>query len=160
MQMEELNAVYFPLAQRQKALLQALSQHNVPFSSGWFNGHYSKRSDGSYQMDYYPIPVVSVAGLCDIELNFDSTTVSAKLSREAALRFSPDDFPDIPFEAYGVEDYLADFYLAGMTAAQLWQNIEQSREREIGFQFRFPADVTGEALWAFAQRLRKNRFYY
>ncbi len=160
MQMEELNAVYFPLAQRQKEFLAILSQQNVPFSSGWFNGHFSKRSDGSYQMDYFPIPVVSITGLCDIELNFDSVTVSTKLSRENALRFCFEDFPDIPFEAYGVEDYLADFYLAGMTAAQLRQNIERSRETEIGFQFRFPTDVAGEALCAFAGLLREKQFYY
>ena len=160
MRIEDLNAIYFPLAQRQKEFLRVLAQQNVPFSSGWYNGHYSKRSDGSYQMDYFPIPVISITALCDVEFNFDSVTVSTKLSREAALRFSPDDFSDIPFEAYGVEDYLADFYLDGMTLTQLQQNIERSRETEIGFQFRFPTDVAGEALCAFAGLLREKQFYY
>ena len=31
-------------------------------------------------MDYYPIPVISIKGYCDIEIEIDEITISTKLS--------------------------------------------------------------------------------
>ena len=38
-------------------------------TSGFYNGHYHKNAAGLYQADTYPIPVISVMGLCDLEID-------------------------------------------------------------------------------------------
>ena len=78
-----LNQFYKPLNDQMRALLPLLKDwHGMKITCGWFNGHYHKDAAGEYQKDVYPIPVISVMGLCDIEIDFDGTTVTAKLSRE------------------------------------------------------------------------------
>lgn len=79
----------------------------------WYNIHYYKNDDGDWSRASYPVPVISIKGYCDIEIQFEAITVSAKLKRGTALEYSYDKIMKYEYEAYGVEDYLADFYYAG-----------------------------------------------
>ena len=157
---EALNRLYEPLHTKCCSLLAHLKGHALAASMGWYNGHYSKNADGQYAMDYYPIPVISVAGCCDIEIGFEQLSVTAKLARSKACQYAFEKLADIPFEAFGVEKYLTDLYDRGMTLAQLRQNIEESREAEIGFSFLFPPETGNEALSAFIAFLHSEGFYY
>ena len=66
-----LNEAYLPLHTQARALEDALTGwHGHRITHGFFNGHYHKAADGQFQMDVYPIPVISVMGLCDIEMLF------------------------------------------------------------------------------------------
>ena len=125
---------------------------------GWFSGHYEKDGDGEYSRNDYPIPVISVKGYCDIEVNPDCVTVTAKRKRRDVLE---GDFEKsfakltaYPFEAFGVEGYLDGFYQPGMTLEQFRENVKNSREADLGF------DVTGEQIYEFAKLLRREQFYY
>lgn len=158
--LEKINAVYSRLEQKRAELLQALCGQAVGCVSGWYNGHYRRTESGDYQMESFPIPVISVKDCCDIEIHFDSVTVSAKLSRSDALACSFEKFADIPFEVYGVENYLLDLYIAGMTVAQMHSKISDSAEKEIGVSFAFPLDVAAERICKFVGQLRHERFYY
>ena len=64
------------------------------------------------------------------------------------------------FEAYGVEDYLADYYNSDMTVEQLHKNIKNSGEKEIGFSFVFDHDADKNILFDFAKLLSRKGFYY
>ncbi len=161
METDDLNRVYYPLYIKANEILHRFIPSSIfEAEYGWYNGHYNRDKDGEYKMDYFPIPVVSVKGYCDIEIGTERITVSAKLRREKALTFSFDEFEHIPFEAYGVDDYLSDFYSAGMTLSQLRGNIEKSGEKEIGFSFVFDRNSDSDLLFNFVNLLRRRRFYY
>lgn len=76
------------------------------------------------------------------------------------MSFSFDEFNNIPFEAYGVEDYLADYYSADMTFSQFRENVEKSKEKEIGFSFVFDSDCDSGMLFDYVKLLRCRGFYY
>ncbi len=156
---QALNEAYRPLYTRMKDLSAALERRGLTVESGWFSGHYGKNEAGQYQMDYFPIPVITVKGVCDVELGLELTTVSAKLSRDAALAFSPERLGEIPFEAYGVENYLLDLYLPGMAPPCLRDNILACGEREIGFSFCLPPDAPAERVLALVETLEQVEFY-
>lgn len=160
MDRQALNEIYYPLELKQAALVRALSHGGFGVESGWYNGHYHKDEAGNWCRESYPIPVIGVTGLCDIELPFDKITVSTKLKRDAALAFPFEKLAEYEFEAYGVEDYLADFYRPEQTEQDLKENIRICDEKEIGFSFVFPLDVDGKQIFEFAKLLYQEGFYY
>ena len=108
-----LNEAYSGLEAKHDEIIRALTNRIFELGSGWYNGHYQKDPEGKWVRDAYPIPVITVKGLCDIEIQFDGISVSTKLKRETALEYPFDKFMDHGFEAYGVEDYLGDYYHPG-----------------------------------------------
>ena len=160
MDRQALNEIYYPLELKQAALVRALSHGGFGLESGWYNGHYHIDETGNWFRESYPIPVIDVKGLCDIEIPFDKITISTKLKRNAALTYSFEKFAGYEFEAYGVEDYLADFYHSGQILQELQENIRACTEKEIGFSFVFPFDVEEEQIFEFVKLLRREGFYY
>ncbi len=63
------------------------------------------------------------------------------------------------FEAYGVEDYLADYYHEGQNLRELKAKIRNSEEKEIGFSFTLPFETTGNQIYEFVKLLRREGFY-
>ena len=157
---DEVNAAYHQLETKKTELTRALRHRTFEIESGWYNGHYQKDSDGNWRRDSYPIPVIGVKGLCDIEVQFDKLSVSTKLKRDAALAYSYEKFREYEFEAYGVEDYLADYYHAGQTVQELKDAINRCGETEIGFSFLFPFETDGKRIFEFVGLLHSEGFYY
>lgn len=157
--MKELNAAYVQLEQKRDQLIQALRGEQFEVDCGWYNGHYHKNSSGAWEREAYPIPVLNVIGLCDIELSFNEICVSTKLHREAALAYSYESIAQYDFEAFGVEEYLCDFYQPGMSIVELKDRVSQSKEREIGFAFPFPFATEGAEIGALVSLLRREGFY-
>lgn len=158
--LEEINALYLRLETKQTQITRALLAQGLCPHSGWYNGHYHRDEAGEWIKEAYPIPVISLEGLCDIELEFDKLSVSAKLTREAALAFAFEELAEYDFEAYGVEDYLADFYHRGSTLQEMKAQIRSCPEAEIGFSFYFPFESDKVRLAEFVQLLRSKGFYY
>ena len=154
---QRLNQFYRPMDERMRALSAALARRGLAAEGGWFSGHYTRDSAGQYHRDDFPIPVVTVKGVCDVELGPVLTTVSARLGRDAALALSPEEL-EVPFEAYGAEDYLLDLYLPGMAPATLAENIRACGEREIGFSFCLPPDAPAERVLALIEKLARWGF--
>lgn len=155
-----LNEVYCRLNAKCTELTEVLRREGFRAEWGFYSGHYHKNREGAYEMDHYPIPVLSVEGLCDIEISLDKIGVTAKKTRADALAASYDAFREIPFEAYGVEDYLSDYRPQGASVGEMKENIRRSGEAEIGFAFSFPFDTSGENFCAFTELLRREGFYY
>lgn len=162
MNRDELNAIYRELEnQMHKIVAPFTSLHKgFDFSCGYYSGHYSKNAEGRYVMDFFPIPVVTVKGLCDIEIDLDKVSVSTKLKREVALNYSYEKLSEYEFEAYGVDGYLDDFYVKGNSYAELAENIAGSKEKEIGFSFLFSGDVDADVIYKCVKFLRKEGFFY
>ena len=104
--------------------------------------------------------MIGVKGFCDIEVQPDHISVSTKLRRSTALNYSFNKFAEYDFEAYGVEDYLADFYHPGQTIEALKENLLACNEPELGFSFTLPFDVDGAEILELVQLLRQEGFYY
>ena len=98
--------------------------------------------------------------MCDIEIDLDKVSVSTKLRREVALNYSYEKLSDYEFEAYGVDEYLDDFYVKGNSYSELVDNIARSKEIEIGFSFLFSEDVGAEEIYKCVKFLRKEGFFY
>ena len=109
---------------------------------------------------FFPIPVVTVNGLCDIEIDLDKVSVSTKLKREVALIYSYEKLSGYEFEAYGVDEYLDDYYVKGNSYSELVENIASGKEKEIGFSFLFSEDAGAEEIYKCVKFLRKEGFFY
>ena len=157
--LQDIQRSYAQLEAKSAQISQAL-RSTFPLESGWYNGHYHRDGDGGWVRESYPIPVLGVKGLCDIEVHFDRISLSTKLRRCAALDFSFAPVAGYDFEVYGVEDYLADFYHPGQTIQALKENLCACKEEEIGFSFTFPFDVNEAQVLELVQLLRREGFYY
>lgn len=157
---EKLNNIYYRLETKQMELFQGLFHRVFELKSGYYSGNYHRNKEGEYVMEYYPIPVIEVRGYCDVEINLENITVSTKLTKQKAVEFNYDKLKEYSFEAYGVEDYLQDFYEPGMTTDELQGAIKKSEEKEIGFSFKFDFDITGTEIYEFVKMLRREGFFY
>ncbi|MDE7264118.1 MAG: hypothetical protein K2N64_05615 [Anaeroplasmataceae bacterium] len=127
---------------------------------GYYNGHYRKNQDGDYKIEYFPIPVLSIKGLCDIEIGLDQISITTKLSRDKAISYDYNKIKEYPFEVYGVENYLDDFYLSGDTIESMKDKILKSKEQAIFFSFSFPSDVKTITICEFINAIVKESFFY
>jgi len=157
---DKINGAYHRLVIKRMQIIDALSGRNFETESGWYNGHYHENADGEWQMDSYPLPVITVKGVCDVEIDFNTVSVSTKLKREMALEYSYDKILRYNFETYGVEDYLYTFYKPGNTIEEMKSNISGSKEKEIGFAFSFDSGVDGKTISELVKLLRREGFYY
>lgn len=158
--LDGINRVYYALDMKRAQLCSALYHRIFEIESGWYNGHYHKDNNGNWFRESYPIPVISVKGFCDIEIQFDEITVTTKRKRAAALDYSYEKIRVYPFVAYGAEDYLSDSYHEGQTIQDLKKNISESDAGEIFFSFSFPLDVDWKVIFEFVKLLRRENFYY
>ncbi len=158
--LNEINSAYARLEAKMLAVCGALRRRMFEPECGWYNGHYSQGEGGGWVRQAYPIPVVSVKGLCDIEISFSGMTLTTKLSRAQALEYSFDKLADYDFEAYGVEDYLGSLRSEGETLEEFKRNLASTMEREIFISFTIPDDMTGDGIYNFAKLLKREGFYY
>lgn len=158
--LDELNKLYYRLEMKQTELFQGLFHRCFELKRGYYNGNYHRDKSGNYVMEYYPIPIIEVQGLCDVEINVENITVSTKLTKQNAVEYNYGKLEKYSFEVYGVECYLQDFYDSGMTTEELRAEITKSEEKEIGFSFKFDFDITGTEMYEFAKMLRREGFFY
>ena len=158
---DTLNKMYAPLTARTDELTVELKKQfvNRNVSKGFFNGHFHKDDAGEYRADYYPIPVISVIDLCDIELDFDETSVTSKLSKEQLLSLNINDMCDFYYEVYGISDYLSDY--GNRNDVQAMRNaLSLCQERSAFITFTLPHELKKEALISFIRLLENQQFFY
>lgn len=159
--LNRVNDLYDRLDKKRAEIIASMRGRIPCVSFGWYNGHYRKDEEsGEWQKESYPIPVVTVKGLCDIEIGFDQLSLSTKMEREQALAYSFAEIMHYSFECYGVENYLLDFCHTGITVEEMKKRIVGSSETEIGFSFAFPFETSGELLFQFSQMLKEKGFFY
>lgn len=161
MDMKELNGMYCRLQMKCSELMRGLHHRIFETEWGWYSGHYYKNSGGEYERTEYPIPVITVKGLCDIEINLDSVSLTTKRRRTETLDYAFDKFSGVPFEVFSIEDYLdEDYYAPGTDIGVFRDRIRKSQENDLGFSFLFDFDVGGDRMYEFVKLLRREGFYY
>lgn len=156
----EINALYGQLEMKRNEIADALKREGFDVTVGWFNDHYVKTPDGEWVREAFPIPLITVKGLCDIEIQFDGISVTSRMKRDDALLFDYEKLLAYEFEAYGAEEYLSDYYHPGQTLRELKDAIVRSREREIGFSFAFPFAAGEEQILEVCRLLSCESFFY
>ena len=156
-----LNKLYKPIIDKfYEITFQFVKLHGgYDCTSGFYNGHYHKNENSNYQEDKYPIPVISVTNICDIEIDFDNICITSKLSKEQIQSFDLDKLKDYAFEVYGVKNYLKD-YGSNLDINCIKQETSPSKETEFFVSFHFPFETSGEDILKFVRILRKWMFYY
>ena len=157
---EQLNEFYKNLDDKANYIIDILVKNGFNAEKSYINGHYNKDASGNYVMDYFPIPVINVKGLCDIELVVTHLNFSTKTSIKNAIHFNYDKLSDFYFEVYGVIDYLADYYKSGEDIVKLYKNLEACNEKEIGFGFSLANNVAIDKILKLVVLLRDYGFYY
>ncbi len=145
---ESLNGIYEPLYRQVKALRTRLVKEGFAVTWEWHAFHSTRRND-EYNLEYFPIPVLTVEGVCEIGLEPDHIFVEGTLAREQALGF---DWASVgrPFEVCGVEDYLDPLYGPGLSLEELPGQIAASGESAFGLRFTLPANCGAEEVLAVA----------
>lgn len=138
---------------------ELIKKEGLDSSSGFFNGHYVRTADNDFLKEYFPIPVITIKNLCDIEIGLKYTTITSKLSRDDALGFPFEHF-QIPFEAYGVNDFQSDLYHKGMSLEALRENIEKSKENQIFMTFFHDKETKPETIIATIKTLKSSGYFY
>ena len=161
MEKKELNQIYSRLRARCMQLMDGLDHRAFESEWGWYGGHYYKNEEGEYERAEYPIPVISVKGLCDVEISLDQVSVSTKRRRLDTLAYSFEKFQGVPFECFSIEDYLGqDYYNPGLSMEEFRNRMEKSQEAALGFSFLFGFDVDAGFLSEFAKLLCREGFFY
>ena len=155
MERSQLNEIYKILDEKAKDICQIL---NCTFS--YYNGHYCKTNSGNYEKNYFPIPVISLKGVCDIEIDLNQISVTTKLTREAAISYDYQKVKAYNFEAYGLENYLDDFYIDGDNVINMVNKIKNSREQTVFFSFNFPFEVAINTVCKLVEFIRREGFFY
>lgn len=157
--LNEINAAYYNLEIKHDKIAHALLHRRFQSRSGWYSGQYHKGDNGNWIISSYPIPVIGIKGLCDIEIYFDKISVSTKMQRDTVLSYSFEKLSGYEMRAYGAKDHFADFYHTGQTIPEMKDRICACGEKEIGFSFLFPFDIDEKQIFEFAKLLRREGFY-
>ena len=152
---KQLNEIYKKLDDKAQDINKLL--HGV---LGYYNGHYHKNTAGNYERDYFPIPVISVKGLCDVEIELNQISITTKLTRKKAISYNFEKVKSYHFEAYGVENYLDDFYFEGNTISSMIEKIKASKEENVFFSFYFPLEVSAGIVSEFVNFIGKEGYFY
>lgn len=151
----QLNEIYRKMDEKAREISKLLH-----CTFGYYNGHYYRNESGNLEMDYFPIPVITMKGICDIEVTLDQISITTKLTRASALSYDFDRIKAHSFEAYGVENFIDDFYTVGSTIDAMIEKIMKSAEENIFFSFSFPYEVDSCTVCEFVRFIYAEGFFY
>lgn len=159
---EAMDRAYAALDARRKDILRHVKDSGParPLTYGYFAGHYWPDGRGDYRMDRFPIPVISLEGLCDIEIDFEFTGITAKLPKQAAIGLDHAVFEEMAYTVYGVEDYQTDYKSLEESPDILPKRLKNSREAAFFYSFLLAGDGNLEQIPALVMKLEQLGFYY
>ena len=95
---QRLSEIYHPLEMKSSQILLGLQHRIFDPQLAYYSGHHRKSADGVHRIDYFPLPVITVDGSCDVVIDLDCVTVSSKLRREVAFALA--------YEQLGVYEFV------------------------------------------------------
>ena len=156
---EQLNAIYTPLEMKGYQLLQGLFHRIFEPSIGFYNSYSRKGKDGKIYVDRFPIPVVTVEGLCDIEIHLDSIIVTTKFSRLDAVRKNYTKLERYAFSVCESGNPYDEIWYPEMSIAQIKERMDAWDEKKVCFAFSLDFSMDGDGIYSFAKLLRREGFY-
>jgi len=134
--MEMLNREYEPLRAHTHQVLKALKASQFEYEWGYFAQHSVRNGEACF-FEHYPIPVITVRGICEIGFDLNQTFIEFVLGKAKALELDFTQLQGFDFEVYGMKEYLSDFYNSQMDIKDLHARILAGDGNEIGVSFLF-----------------------
>lgn len=184
--LNDLQNFYSNIEKIAEILTSSLKNQSLSIDSGWYNDHYHIEN-GNWIREAYPIKVLTLNGLCDIEIGFFNIAITSKLKKEQALsyNFSSLEALDLKYDVYGVENFLLDFKneffdekeiitsplydaLHRVSSQEpcyftIKNRIKNSSEEDIAFSFYFELNSSKSNIQKIVNTinlLRANKFFY
>ena len=157
---QRLSEVYYPLEMKSFQILLGLQHRIFDPQLAYYSGHHRKLADGVHRIDYFPLPVITVDGFCDVVIDLDCVTVNSKLRREIALAFAYEQLGAYEFEICGEDDDTIYHHHPHADTALIREAVLKSSEKNFKLSFRFDFDVDGDTMYEFVKLLRRKGFFY
>lgn len=169
-----LNELYRALVAKAQSLMREFSPLVNPdllMSMSYLIKHYirhmykhkeeSLEYAAQHSENHYPIPVIRLSGLCDVEIDADVISVFTRLKRVDMLKFDFSRLEGYSFEAYGYgAGSRIDFCDCKETVQAMKDNILGSSTEVIDFYFDFPFDADEKEIFTLISRLQKAGFFF
>ena len=163
--LNDLQNFYSNIEKIAEVLTSSLKNQSLSIDSGWYNYPYHIEN-GNWIREAYPIKVLTLNGLCDIEIGFFNIAITSKLKKEQALlyNFSSLESLNLKYDVYGVENFLLDFKNEFFDEKEKIKNkIKNSSEEDIAFSFYFELNSSKSNIQKIVNTinlLRANKFFY
>lgn len=157
---EQLNDFYKKLDDKAEQIKNILIKNGFQAEKKYSNGQYNKNAAGEYVKEYFPIPVIEVKDLCEIEIVGMRINITSMTNIDNAIHFDYSKISEYYYEVYGVVNYLSDYYKNGEELSVLFKNLGASEEQEIGFAFSLADDIKEDKILSLVNLLKSNAFYY
>lgn len=169
-----LNEVYRTLVIKAQSLMREFSPLVNPgllMSMSYLIKHYirhmykhkeeSLEYAAQHSENHYPIPVIRLSGLCDVEIDADVISVFTRLKRVDMLKFDFSQLDGYSFDAYGYgTGGRVDFCDSGDSLPEVKENILSGSTEVIDFYFDFPFDADEKEIFALINRLQSAGFFF
>lgn len=131
----EIHRLLNRLYELAKMILVKLEERDLPVSLKHYEGNYIKIA-GQYEYQHYPIPIILVEGIGDININLDQISFEFFVKKEELnVTLVENILEKSKVEVYGGKNCLVDFYREGDSAKQVVDKIKNSNERDIGIAY-------------------------
>lgn len=157
---QRLSEIYHPLEMKSFQMLLGLQHRIFEPQLAYYSGHHRKSADGSHRIDYFPLPIITVGGFCDVVIDLDCVTVNSKLCRETAFAFAYEQLGAYEFEICDEDDDTIYHHHPHADTAPIREAVLKSSEKNFKFSFRFDFDVDGDTMYEFVKLLRRKGFFY
>ena len=169
-----LNEFYTALTAKAQSLMKSLMplvDSTLLMSMSYVIKHYirnmyklaeeSPEHAEQHSENYYPIPVISLGGLCDVEVDTDAVSVFTRLKRVDMLRFDFSELAGYSFKAYGYgAGSLVNFCDNETTPEDVKEHILGSNAEVVDFYFDFHFDTDEGTVFALVKKLRNAGFFF
>ena len=170
----DLNRFYQALTDKAQSLMKALMplvDAKLLMSMSYVIKHYIRNmykhreatpdNAASYSEDNYPIPVIRLSDLCEVEIYTDVISVFTRLKCADAKDFDISALDKYSFEAYGYDGgQLIDFSDGNATLQEIKNNILCSNTEITDFYFDFPFDADEKEIYALTSLLHGSGFFF
>ncbi len=162
--LSEMDRMYSLVDRKQKELALTLEKDRYRCKLAWYNNEYNYAYDGEGEaVILHPIPVISIDGVCQIQILFDKINVAALIRPKNALSC---DYGVLQRYSFRVRDesmdYRSEYYNSGncQDITELMEKIVGCGKRCLAFVFTLPLETNGESMSELVSLLRRERFFY
>lgn len=169
-----LNELYTALTEKAQSLMKELSPLVNPdllMSMSYVIKHYIRNmykrreptpdNAADYSEDNYPIPVIRLSDLCEVEIYTDVISVFTRLKSSNMRDFDFSRLSGYDLEVYGYDaGQLIDFSDGCAAPEELKKSILNSNSEVADFYFDFPFDADGREISALVTLLRSAGFFF
>lgn len=169
-----LNEVYRELVAKAQSLMKEFSPLVNPdmlMSMSYLIKHYIRHmykykeetleDAARHSENHYPIPVIRLSGLCDVEIDTKVISVFTRLKRVDMLGFDFEQLKGYSFDAYGYgAGCRIDFCDGGDSLTEMKEHILSGSTEVIDFYFDFPFDTDEKEIFTLIKRLQNAGFFF